>query len=292
MELASRQHGLVTTRQLKGIGYSRSSASKANGVGRLHRLYRGVYVVGHQRMSWESRCLAAVLACAPAAASHFSAGWLLGLLQSRPGTVHLSARTRRHRKPGLKIHFAPLQERDLTVVDQIPVTAVPRTVLDLAATLSPVGIERVLERAEAEQLFDLGPMLELLARAGHHPGAAKLRRALGIYREEPAFLRSRLERRFLDLVRKTGLPPPAMNFNVAGFELDAYWEPERFAVELDVFETHGSRAAFERDRVRQEDLKLVGVEMTRITGARLDREPAEVMRRVAALLAQRRAELS
>ena len=64
-----------------------------------------------------------------------------------------------------------------------------------------------------------------------------------------------------------------MNFNVAGFELDAYWERERFAVELDVYETHGSRAAFERDRLRQEDLKLIGVEMTRVTGPRLDREP-------------------
>ena len=74
-----------------------------------------------------------------------------------------------------------------------------------------------------------------------------------------------------------------MNFNVAGYELDAYWEPERFAVELDVYETHGSRAAFERDRLRQEDLKLIGVEMIRVTGPRLEREP-EARRRVAAHL--------
>ena len=73
-----------------------------------------------------------------------------------------------------------------------------------------------------------------------------------------------------------------MNFNVAGYELDAYWEAERFAVELDVFETHGTRAAFERDRLRQEDLKLIGVEMIRVTGPRLDREPEAVIERVAA----------
>jgi hypothetical protein len=91
----------------------------------------------------------------------------------------------------------------------------------------------------------------------HHPGAGKLRRALSIYREDPAFVRSTVEGRFLELAKAAGLPRPAMNFNVAGFELDAYWKRERFAVELDVYETHGTRGAFERDRLRQrqEDLK-------------------------------------
>lgn len=79
-----------------------------------------------------------------------------------------------------------------------------------------------------------------------------------------------------------------MNHLVAGFELDAYWPSHRFAVELDVFATHGSRAAFERDRIRDEELKLAGIEVVRITDVRLTREPAATMRRVAALLAQRR----
>ena len=83
-----------------------------------------------------------------------------------------------------------------------------------------------------------------------------------------------------------------MNFNVLGYELDAYWEPERFAVELDVYETHGSHAAFERDRLRQEDLKLKGVETIRITGPRLDSEPQAIVERVAAHLKLRRRQLS
>jgi very-short-patch-repair endonuclease len=82
-----------------------------------------------------------------------------------------------------------------------------------------------------------------------------------------------------------------MNFNVGGFELDAFWVAERFAVELDVYETHGGRAAFERDRLRQEELKLAGVEMIRVTGARLDREPQRVVERLATLLSRRRREL-
>lgn len=100
--------------------------------------------------------------------------------------------------------------------------------------------------------------------------------------------RSGVERRFLDLVLAAGLPRPSTNFAVLGFELDAYWPEERFAVELDAFETHGTRAAFERDRLRQEDLKLAGIEMTRVTAARLWSEPDRVIERIGRLLAQPR----
>ena len=79
-----------------------------------------------------------------------------------------------------------------------------------------------------------------------------------------------------------------MNYNVAGLEVDAFWERERFVVELDVYETHGSHAAFERDRLRQEDLQLLGIGMTRVTGPRLERESQRVLMRIATLLSQRR----
>jgi REase_MTES_1575 len=184
-----------------------------------------------------------------------------------------------------------LSTADLTELEDIPVTSLPRTFLDTAAMFSLTRTERVLERAEELHLFDLSPVEELLGRTVGHPGAGRLRRALAIYQPDTVFTRSGLEKHFLALVRKAGLPVPAMNFNVAGFELDAYWEAERFAVELDAYETHGSRGAFERDRLRQEDLKLIGIEMTRVTGPRLDREPEQVMERVSNLLEQRRREL-
>ena len=158
--------------------------------------------------------------------------------------------------------------------------------------LRPERLDRVLERSEELGIFDLTAVDELFARTVGHPGRGPLQRALAIYRDDPAVTRSRLEKRFRALVRKAGLPPPSMNFNVAGYELDAYWARERFAVELDVYATHGSRAAFEGDRVRQEELKLRGVEMIRVTGPRLDREPQRVMERVAALLQQRHGQLA
>ncbi|HYJ21696.1 MAG TPA: type IV toxin-antitoxin system AbiEi family antitoxin domain-containing protein [Solirubrobacterales bacterium] len=292
LELATRQHGVVSTRQLKTLGYGRNSASKANRVGRLRRIHRGVYAVGDERLTWEARCLAAVLAARPAVASHLSAGWLWGLLRKRPGTIHVTVPTPRRAGRPFVVHCADLPLLDRWVLDDIPVTNLARTLLDLAAMLSPTQLERSLERSEELGLFDLLALEDMLDRAGHHPGVAKLRRVLAIYRDrDPVFVRSKLERRFLGLARKAGLPTPSMNFNVAGYELDAYWEAERFAVELDAYETHGSHAAFERDRLRQEDLKLQGVEMIRVTGPRLEREPEQVMKRIAAHLEQRRREL-
>jgi predicted transcriptional regulator of viral defense system len=115
--LATTQHGVVSTRQLKALGYSRSSASKANGVGRLHRIHRGVYAVGHEDLSWEGRCMGAVLACAPAVASHWTAAWLWGLLRSRPSTFHLTAPSRRHGRRDFRVHFAALTTDDITAVE-------------------------------------------------------------------------------------------------------------------------------------------------------------------------------
>jgi hypothetical protein len=245
--------------------------------------------------------MAAVLASQPAVASHETAGWLWGLLRTRPG-IHLTAPTRRRAKPrsdpegrattrssrlAHKVHFARLLRRDLARQEDIPVTSLARTLLDLAAVLSAYRLERAIERAEELGLLDLTPIEELLARAGKHPGSGRLRRALALYRPDPAVIRSGVERRFRELAQDAGLPAPAMNFNVAGFEVDAYWASHRFAVELDVYETHGTRAAFERDRLRQEELKLAGVEMVRITGARLEREPEATMARLALLLGQR-----
>jgi len=179
----------------------------------------------------------------------------------------------------------------MAAVDGVPVTAVPRTLLDLAAVLPSLPLERVLERTEAQGLFDVPPVEEVLDRNAGHAGAANLQQALALYRPEPAFTRSSLEQRFLELVREAGLPAPAMNFNVGGYELDAYWERERFAVELDLYETHGTRAAFERDRLREDDLLLIEVETIRVTGPRLRREPDAAVARVAAHLARRRREL-
>lgn len=168
----------------------------------------------------------------------------------------------------------------------IPLTAVPRMLLDLAAAVRAETLDRLVERAEERELLDLQAIEDLLARTVGHHGHKRLRRALALYKPT-SFTRSSIEKRFLELCLEDGLPQPRTNFVEQGFELDCYWPQFRFAVELDLYETHGSRAAFERDRLRQEELLLAGIAMTRVTGPRLEREPEKVMRRVRRLLEQR-----
>jgi very-short-patch-repair endonuclease len=284
-ELARRQHGVVSARQMLELGHARATIGVWERDGKLHRIYRGVFAVGHEALTWEGRCLAAVLANEPAVASHRTAAWIWGLLRSRPGTFHLIAPTRRHRKKLVVVHFARLEDEDVKTVDGIPVTSVARTVLDLAARESP---DRLLQRAEERGLLDRRRFEALLERTKGHRGNRALGEALRIYRPEEATLRSGLERRFRDLVISAGLPAPQTNVAVLGYELDCYWEAERFAVELDSYGTHGSRLSFERDPRRDDDLLLAGIAVVRVTAHRLDREPRETVDRIAEHLARRR----
>jgi very-short-patch-repair endonuclease len=273
---------------MKRIGFPKATISDAVRQGRLHPIHRSVYAVGHEALSWDGRCMAAVLANEPAVASHITAGWIWGLLRYKPGTFHLTAPTRRHRNERIVVHFARLTPEDATTVDGIPVTSPARTVLDLAADGSR-DAGRLLERAKEHRLLDRRRFEATLARAGGHPGRARFDTALRAYKPVPATLRSDLEKRFRRLVVRAGLPTPQTNVVIEGYELDAYWEAEGFAVELDVYATHGSPRSFEADRERADDLLLAGIELIRVTDVRLDREPSETVARVAAHLARRRA---
>jgi very-short-patch-repair endonuclease len=289
-DLAERQHGIVSIRQLTGpLGYSRSAVYRAADAGRLHRQYPGVYAVGHTNLSPHAQCLAAVLASGPdALLSHVSAAWLWNLTKTSP--LPASVSTPLHRKPRspLRLHEArSLASEDRSSREGIPVTALPRTLLDLAATIRFEWLEKMVERSEDLELFDLRAVEDLLDRTVGHQGHGRLRKAIALYKPS-SFTRSGLEKRFLELCLEAGLPQPRTNLVIHGFELDCCWPECRFAVELDVFETHGTRAAFERDRKRQEDLLLAGIVTTRVTGPRLEREPSEVMDRIGRLLAQRR----
>jgi very-short-patch-repair endonuclease len=275
--------------QLAGLGYSKSSVAKAAKAGRLHRIHRGAYAVGHRRLTWDGRCMAAVLASYPSVASHFSAAWIWGLLRTRPGTVHLTCRGPRRGKRPFVVHRADLAAIDRTRRDGIPVTSLSRTILDVAVDSRALTVRRQIQIADDEKLFDLRAMHDLLERTKGHRGQAKVRAALELYEEKVVFTRSDLERRFLELVREVGLPEPSMNAFVGGHEIDAYWAEERFGVELDVYGTHGSRLSFEQDRERDDELLLAGIETTRVTGPRLDREPGAVVESVRRHLARRRA---
>jgi hypothetical protein len=250
---------VVSTKQLATMGYTKSSVAKAAKVGRLHRVHRGVYALGHQRLTWHGRCMAAVLAASPSVASHWSAGWLWGLLRAQPGTLHVTCRRSRHADRPFVTHTADLARADLARRDGIPVTSLARTILDLAVDSRERTVRRFIRQADDDKTFDLRAMEELLARTKGHRGQAKVRAALEIYDETPAFTRSDIEKRFLEIVREAGLPMPSMNRFVDGYEIDAYWAEARFGVELDIYETHGSRLSFEEDRERDDELLHAGI---------------------------------
>lgn len=291
--MAARQYGVVSGRQLLGIGYSPRAIARAVENGRLHRLHSAVFAVGHRGLTKHGRALAAVLARGEGALlSYESAAWLWGLTPVLARDVEVSVRWRGHSRPGLRLHHCPaLRDEDAAAYEGIQVTAVPRTLLDFASTARGLRLAKAVERAHLMDLLDLGQIDRLLEEVRGHRGRGLLKRALTIYRD-PAFSRSGGELRFLQLLREEGLPRPLVNTWAEGFELDFYWEDQRFAVELDSWDAHRSRVSFEKDPVRQEDLKLAGIEMIRVTGRRLAQQPDEVARRLRIHLRRRDAELS
>jgi very-short-patch-repair endonuclease len=290
--LAGRQHGVVSVWQLGKLGYSKDDIGHAAATGRLHPLHHSVYAVGHRDIHRHGQCVAALLSCGDASLlSHRSAAWLWGLTSRFAWPVEVTAASRRQTRTAIRIHSAAsLTPSDHASHEGVPVTSVPRTLLDFAAT-DPHFLRQALDNAQRLGLLDLIAIEELTSRSKGFRGVKRLRAALEIHRPT-VFTRSGLERRFLQLAQRTGLPRPSTNLYIEGYELDAYWPDERFAVELDTYDHHGTAGAFEADRLRQENLKLAGIEMVRITGTRLSREPTAVMNRLRRLLAQRGRELA
>lgn len=282
---------MVSVWQLEELGYSEEAIRHARETGRLHPVHRGVYAVGHASLPRHGECLAATLTCgAGALLGHCSAAWLWGLTQRFARPIQVTASSPRRTRERILIHSAAalaLEDRDSK--KGIPVTSVARTLLDFAAT-DPRHLGKAVENAYRLGLLDLIAIDELLSRSKGFRGAARLRDIMRTYRGS-AFTRSHFERYFLDRSRRGEFPRPSMNFFAEGYELDAYWPGERFAVELDTYEYHGDPTAFERDRRRQEDLKLAGIEMVRITGLRFEHEPHAVAARIHRLLKQRRRQL-
>jgi hypothetical protein len=171
------------------------------------------------------------------------------------------------------------------MVDGIPVTSVARTLLDLAWKLRSDQLRRALARAEDLNLLDLEAIHEVIGRNRGHHGAKRLRFALATY-ERPVWTRSVFEQRFVEHIA-SGLPRPATGWNELGHELDAYWPELGFGVELDTWETHGTRDAFERDHDRDLDFALARIEIIRVSERQFLREPDEIAAKIATLLARR-----
>lgn len=284
--LARRQHGVVSHCQLVGLGLGKKAIQYRLAAGRLHRVHTGVYAVGYSRLTQRGWWMAAVLACGDEAVlSHWDAAalWDLRPTSRKARHVTVPGRTRRSRD-GIVVHSVRrLHPEDRTVRDGIPVTSVPRTLLDLAELLPTSGLERAWEQAERLRLLDVRAVEKLLARSNGRRGQRPLRAVLDEALEPPP-TRSDFERDFLDLCKRFEIPCPAVNAIVEGHEVDMLWRKQKLIVELDSFGHHGTRAAFERDRERDAVLQLAGYRILRVTYRRLRREPKAVAEAVLSVL--------
>jgi hypothetical protein len=275
-EIAARQHGVVCHRQLIELGLSGSAIHGWVRSGRLHRLHRGVYAVGHSVMTAHGRWMAAVLACGPSAVlSHRPAAALWDLRRLSTGLVEVTTPGRQSPR-GIRAHrVRRLHPDDCTIRDGIPVTTVARTVLDLAETLTPRELVRVLEQAERLQIFDLNAIHAAMARNPGRHGAKPLRQALAQMTPDPPRINSAWERDLLDFCDDHGIPKPELNVMVEGYEVDALWADKKLVVELDSYAFHRSRRAFEQDRRRYAKLQLADHLVLPFT--ELDGEAAELL---------------
>lgn len=287
--LAARQYGIVTRDQLTTLGYTDRMIDHALQTGRLQAWHRNVLAVGHGGLSPHGLCMAAVMFRGEGALiSYQSAVWLWGLERRLEIPVNVSVRWRGHRQSAIGLHHCPaLREEDFSTTEGIPVTSIPRTLLDYASTAKQYRLEIAIDQADRLDLLDPTAIDRIVEEVRGHQGCRRLQQALTIYRET-GFTRSGGEKRLLAVLADMGVRRPAVNNFIEGYELDFYWEQERFAVELDSWEHHRSRRSFESDRERQENLAMTGIETIRITGTRLKHEPRQVAERIAAHLERRR----
>jgi very-short-patch-repair endonuclease len=229
--------------------------------------------------------MAAVLACGKGAVlSHRSAAALWGLMRSREPIDVTSSRGRPGRV-GICLHCSPLADDERAIEAGIPVTSPARTLLDLAEVADEQQLKRAFEEADRLKLLRISELEGLCARAGRRKGLVALRRLIADA-AEPVTTRSPLEDRFAEFCREhlADLPAPLTNVSIVDHEVDAYWPSHHLVVEMDSWEFHSHRAAFESDRARDAAMQSAGYRVIRLTHRRLEADAATVAMELRAIL--------
>jgi very-short-patch-repair endonuclease len=270
-EVARRQHGLITTHQLLTIGLDRGRISRRVAAGRLFRVHQGVYLVGTPSLSALGRDLAAVLACGEGALlSHRSAAVRWGMRKERYRWVEVTAPRTRRKRAGIRVHFGSAEGTNRW---NIPITTPAQTIIDLADVVSEYATEVALGTAERHNLVDRSNIKPIRGRRGY--GA--LTRILA---RDHLFTRSDLEDAFVQLIRSSDLPHPKINRRDDDGEMDAVWMDHKLIVELDGYDTHGNRAAFEADHESDVERMAEGWIVLRFTYRQVTERPEWVLTKI------------
>jgi very-short-patch-repair endonuclease len=280
--LARRQHGVVARRQLIDLGFHPDAIKHRIRKGRLHPLWRGVYVVGRPEVTKRGKWMAATLSCGPKALlSHRSAGELWGLLRSpretgRVGQIDVVVpHDVFRRRAGVRVHQrADLGSEHRRDVAGIPVTDPVSTLVDLASCTRRWEVERAINDADRLDLVNPETLRAELAWLPPRPGMTALRGLLG----DGAFTDTGLERRFLSLARSAGLPRPETQALVNGYRVDFYWPDLRLVVEADGWRYHRTAVAQTTDYRRDQAHTTSGLTTLRFSEEQVRHKPQEVKR--------------
>jgi predicted transcriptional regulator of viral defense system len=259
--IAGRQRGLITSAQLAAVGLDTSAVAKRVAAGRLHSLYRGVYAVGHDRLSKEAQWLAAVLAAGEGAAlSHLAAAAHWQMWRRRVPQIDVIVPGQRRARVGFRVHrVRNLDPRDVTTHQGIPITTPARTLVDLAQTLTAPQLTNVIHEAAYRNRFDEATTREAMGRARGRD-LTTLHTALQAHASGSAGTRSDLEDQFLETWQG---PEPLINTKVQGIEVDMHWPDQNLVIEIDG--PGHTRPRTRRDDARRDEiLKAAGKTVVRI----------------------------
>jgi very-short-patch-repair endonuclease len=285
-DIATRQYGVVSRAQLLAAGITDGAITTRIRRFGLHPLHRGVYAVGHTALVPLAREMAAVLACGRGAVvSHrTAASSIWHLLEVIDDLIDITIPRSNRRRPGIRVHRSRvLDPGDTQVVRGIPVTSVPRTLVDLAEDSTEREIERAVDEGITRRLVTPASITAAVQRLRGRRGASRLE-ALIKRDIEPAITRSEAEERLLALIRESGLPTPEVNAIVGQHVVDFVWRDRGLIAETDGYRFHSTRSAFERDRARDAELMAADFRVIRITWRQLDAEPLAIVARLAQAL--------
>jgi very-short-patch-repair endonuclease len=269
---------------LLGLGLDSKAITRRVRDGRLHREYPGVYAVGRPATTPLEKASAAVLACGSTAAlSHSSALTHWGVWKRWDQPFEVAVLHGNPRPKGITPHRSrSLKRYDTTVHYGIRVTKLARAVLDIAPRLTEDQLPRTVDNALHTPWMTHGHLVDQLLRNPRHPGAKRVRAYLTTG-HGPS--RSDWERAYPAFCRRYDLPEARLSRRVGRHTVDAIYEDEGLIVELDSWEFHSSKAAFEEDRDRDADNLALGLPTVRLTWERMFNEPDREAARLHAILA-------
>lgn len=280
------QNGAIKLEQLVSAGLTRSAIRSRVARGRLVYLFYGVYGVGDPELVPLMRPAGALLSIGETAVlSHRSAASVWGFAVANPQVIDVTV-IGGNPKPrqGVRIHRVKTSA-DTTHHSNLRITAPARTLIDFASQASTSELADAFGEARAKRLLTDAKLNSALKRAPRNdPGAAVVRAML---REGGTYDRSKAERLMRGLCKKAELPQPLTNVILHGHLVDFYWPDHRLIIEVDGYDTHGNRQAFENDRRRDQVHIAAGYVVIRITWPQLQHEPIAVAARIAQALAHR-----